>query len=91
MFKPGESHRLGNLAKVLAFIWNFDRINRPRIEAGQDAYGPNVPVERLNGDRDIADFLSSYGEGRSGEVQAEANGFSVVSSLFKTLLLFLPA
>ena len=62
VFKPVESHRLGNLAKVLAFIWNFDRMNRPRIEATRMAYGPNVPVERLTGDRDIANFLSSYGD-----------------------------
>ena len=62
VFKPVESHRLGNLAKVLAFIWNFDRMNRPRIEASRMTYDDNVPVERLNGDRDIADFLSSYGD-----------------------------
>src|SRR5579862_4424209 len=62
VFKPGESHRLGNLAKVLAFIWKFDRINRPKIEAARMSHGPNVPVERLNGNRDIADFLSAYGE-----------------------------
>lgn len=59
VFKSGESHRLGNLAKVLAFIWNFDRINRPRIEATRMAYGPTVPVQILTGDRDITAFLSS--------------------------------
>ncbi len=62
VFRPGESHRLGNLARVLAFIWKFDRVNRPRIEASRMSHGPDVPVERLSGDRDIADFLYSYGD-----------------------------
>ena len=33
VFQPGHDHRIGGLAKVLRFIWNFDRINRPLIEA----------------------------------------------------------
>jgi hypothetical protein len=47
---------------VLAFIWNFDRVNRPRIEALRVSQGPDVPVRRLTGRREIAAFLSSYGE-----------------------------
>jgi len=57
--QPGERHRVGNLAKVLRFIWNFDRINRPLIEANRIAYGPDVPVLRLKNSRSIAAFLSS--------------------------------
>jgi adenylate kinase family enzyme len=60
VFKSGESHGIGGLLKALAFIWRFDRINRPRIEALRIAYGPEVPVRRLTGDRDIENFLSSY-------------------------------
>jgi adenylate kinase family enzyme len=60
VFQRGEAHRIGKLPDVLAFIWRFDRVNRPRIEAARVAYGPEVPVRRLTGIRDIADFLSSY-------------------------------
>jgi len=59
VFQPGEEHRVGGLAKVLRFIWNFDRINRPLIEAQRIAYGPDVPVCRLKNNREIATFLSS--------------------------------
>ena len=52
-------HRIGNLTEVLRFIWNFDRINRPLIEANRIAYGPDVPVLRLKNSRSIAAFLSS--------------------------------
>ena len=59
-FRPGEAHRVGNLPEVLAFIRKFDRVNRPRIEAMRLAHGPQVPVRRLTGDRDIENFLSAY-------------------------------
>jgi hypothetical protein len=59
VFQKGEAHRIGGLAKVLRFIWNFDRINRPLIEANRIAYGPDVPVLRLKNSRSIAAFLSS--------------------------------
>ena len=42
----------------LKFIINFNRINRPRIEAALREHGPNVTVIYLRSDRDIADFLS---------------------------------
>ncbi len=35
VFRAGEAHRVGGLAKVAAFIWNFNRVNRPRIEAAR--------------------------------------------------------
>jgi adenylate kinase family enzyme len=63
VLKPGEAHRVGKLFAVLRFIWNFDRVNRPRIEAVRVAIAPNVPVVRLQSRRDIAAFLSSVGEG----------------------------
>ena len=47
VFQPGEQHRVGDLAKVLRFIWNFDRINRPLIEAQRIAHGPDVPVLQI--------------------------------------------
>jgi adenylate kinase family enzyme len=57
VFKPGEAHRIGRLAKVLKFIWNFDQVNRPRIEAARVAYGPEVPVCRQSSRRDLEAFL----------------------------------
>ena len=68
VFKPGEAHRIGTLSEVLAFILRFDRVNRPRIEALRVCYGPDVPVCRLTGDRDIAAFLSSYGDGAQSRI-----------------------
>jgi len=62
VFKSGEAHRIDKLGEVLAFIWRFARVNRPRIEAARVSYGPDVPVRRLTGSRDIAAFLSSYGD-----------------------------
>jgi adenylate kinase family enzyme len=59
VLKPGEAHRIGKLIDVLAFIWRFDRINRPRIEAARLSHGPHVPVLILTGDRDINAFVSS--------------------------------
>ena len=59
VFQRGEEHRIGSLAKVLRFIWKFDRINRPLIEAQRIAHGPNVPVRRLSNNREIAAFLAS--------------------------------
>ncbi len=58
VFTRQEPHRLGRLANVLAFIWRFDRINRPRIEAQIEIHGPNVPVRRLRTSRQCTAFLS---------------------------------
>src|SRR5580692_1379580 len=60
VFKRHEVHRIGKLAEVLALIWNFDQVNRPRIEATRLSYGPHVPIVRLGSRREIAGFLSSY-------------------------------
>ncbi|MBX3119062.1 MAG: hypothetical protein KF784_08355 [Fimbriimonadaceae bacterium] len=59
VFKRGEAHRLCGLAKVIAFIWRFDRVNRPRIESLRMQHGPEVPVVHLKSDREVAEFLSS--------------------------------
>lgn len=61
VFKRGEAHRVGKLPEVLAFIWRFDRINRPLIEMSRVSHGPDVPVCRLTGNRDIASFLDACG------------------------------
>ena len=63
VLKSGEAHRIGKLGEVLAFIWKFDRVNRPRIEALRVCYGADVPVRRLTGRRDVAAFLASCGDG----------------------------
>ena len=57
VFRAGERHRPADLAKVWAFIWNFDRINRPRIEAALQQTGPDVPVVHLQTDQETASFL----------------------------------
>ena len=43
----------------LLYIANFNRVNRPRIEAARMAHGPHVPVIVLRGDREISAFLAS--------------------------------
>ncbi|MGC2257759.1 MAG: hypothetical protein WA437_11020 [Candidatus Sulfotelmatobacter sp.] len=70
VFKRGEAHRMRKLAKVLRFIWNFDEVNRPRIEAARVAYGRDVPIRRLSSRRDIEAFLSSCGNGARSAIQA---------------------
>ena len=62
VFQPAHEHRIGGLVKVLRFIWNFDRINRPLIEAQRIAHGADVPVVRLTNNREMDAFLSSCGQ-----------------------------
>ncbi len=52
-------HRLRRLPETLRFIRNFDRINRPLIEALRLRHGPDVPVVRLASDREIDRFAES--------------------------------
>ena len=59
VFRPGEAHRLGDLGTVVRFIWGFERINRPRIEAARLEHGADVPVVHLRNDREIEAFLST--------------------------------
>ena len=60
VFRTGEAHRAGGLGKAMAFIWNFDRVNRPRIEAARMRHGPDVPVVHLTSARAIDDFLRRF-------------------------------
>jgi hypothetical protein len=62
VFKSGDAHRIRGLGKVLAFIWRFDRVNRPLIDATRISHGPDVPVRRLTSSREIRAFLSLYGD-----------------------------
>jgi adenylate kinase family enzyme len=62
VFGPNEPHRIGRLFKVLAFIWNFDRINRPRIEKARMMHGASVPILRLANEEEIEGFISSPGK-----------------------------
>ena len=55
-----EAHTFAKVLEVLAFIRNFDRINRPKIEANRIAHGPNVPVQRLTNDDEVRMFLASH-------------------------------
>ena len=57
VFRRGEAHRAGGLRKAMAFIWNFDRVNRPRIEAARKQHGPDVPLLRLTSAREVDEFL----------------------------------
>lgn len=57
VFRPGEAHQLRDLPKVIRFIWNFDRINRPKIEAARAKFGPNVRTVRLTSEIEIERFL----------------------------------
>jgi adenylate kinase family enzyme len=56
---PGCKEHMGKLFDRLRFIANFNRVNRPRIEAARMAQGPNVPVIVLHGDNEISAFLSN--------------------------------
>ena len=47
VFKPSEPHRMRGLPEVLRFIWKFDKVNRPRIEALRETHGPHVPVQHI--------------------------------------------
>ena len=58
VLRQGEAHRVAYLSNVLRFIWGFDRINRPRIEAGLAAHGPHIPIIRFRTDRDVDGFLA---------------------------------
>ena len=68
VFKRGEAHGIGELVEVLAFIRQFDRVNRPRIEALRISHGRDLPVRRLTGSRELADFLSSYCDDARGQI-----------------------
>jgi adenylate kinase family enzyme len=45
--------------KLLKFIWRFDKVTWPRIEAARVEHGPDLPVIRLRNNREVAAFLAS--------------------------------
>ena len=55
--RQDSDHGMGGLIKVLRFIANFDRVNRPLIESLRLKHGPTVPVVHLKSDREIATFI----------------------------------
>ena len=66
VFRNGEAHKMAQLAKVLMFIWRFDRNNRPRIEQNRLLYGPQLPLVSLRNDAEIEAFLGvAAGDSRS--------------------------
>ena len=57
--------------ELLIFIWNFEKITRPRIEAARLALCPDVPAIRLRSNREIATFVvSQHKMCQSGETDA---------------------
>ena len=59
VLRPGEAHRIADLSKVLRFIWGFERLNRPRIEALQRRHGPHARVVHFAGDAETAALLET--------------------------------
>jgi adenylate kinase family enzyme len=59
VFRAGESHKMRDLPTVFRYLWYFDRVNRPLIEAQRLAYGSHAPAVHLRSNREIADFVSS--------------------------------
>lgn len=55
--RAGDPHRLRDFPRVAKFIWGFDRVNRPRIEALIAEHGANVPLVRLRSKNETRDFL----------------------------------
>lgn len=43
--------------KFLSFVWHFDRVNRPGIEAVRQAIAPQIPVIQLRSTREVSEFL----------------------------------
>jgi adenylate kinase family enzyme len=60
LFKRGEAHRVGKLKQVFSFIFNFERVNRPRIEKARTSHGPDVPVRKLRNNWEMENCLSAY-------------------------------
>jgi adenylate kinase family enzyme len=56
-FSPDEPHSLRDLWKVLKFVWNFNRRNRPLIEKTRLASAPGVPVRVLRTDEEVDRFV----------------------------------
>lgn len=68
VFRSGEAHNLRDLPKVLRFIWNFERVNRPVIETTRTTHGGSLPVIRLTSDLAISDFARSLRRERTERI-----------------------
>ena len=68
VFRSGEAHNLRDLPKVLRFIWNFDRVNRPLIETTRTTHGGGLPVIRLTSDLAISDVAHSLRRDRTERI-----------------------
>ncbi len=55
---PGCPERLPQL-KFLLFVWNWNRLTRPKIEAGLARYAPQTPRLVLSSDAAVEAFLHS--------------------------------
>ena len=55
---PGCPERIPEL-KFLLFIWNWERLTRPKIEAGLARYAPNTPMIVLDSDAAVEAFLQT--------------------------------
>ena len=60
VLRRGEPHRIKGLLKVYKFIWNFDRINRPRILSVIDQLGAEGKVVHLHSKCEVDDFIARY-------------------------------
>ncbi|MBS0408883.1 MAG: topology modulation protein [Proteobacteria bacterium] len=49
--------------KFIAYIWTWNRVTRPRIEAALAAHAPGTPMVRLTSDRAIAEWLEAFAPG----------------------------
>ena len=45
--------------ELVAFIWTYDKVGRPEIEAALREHGPAASVIRLRSDREFAAFLAA--------------------------------
>jgi adenylate kinase family enzyme len=74
VFSRSEPHRISGLIEVLAFIWRFDQVNRPRIEAMRISHGANVPLVKLRSRGEITAFLASYGRADGNRLFVQVQG-----------------
>lgn len=58
----GTDHRLRDWPQVAKFIWSFDRVNRPRIEALIKEHGPHLEVIHTTSTEATQTALSGYQE-----------------------------
>jgi adenylate kinase family enzyme len=49
--------------QFLLYVWHFDRVNRPGIEAMRLAIGPQIPLIHLRTPRQISAFLNDLSKG----------------------------